>query len=228
MDKKFYGWVLGAMLMTSTLTQAAGLSGFIKLGESDYDRPDTGLWHQEAGGYPTAWDMKEKAIRLGLEYGNTYFGVRGSYAHYGKYNIHAEATSNEDCANFTGPFAYSYCGGVVSKFMTSGSMQAYLLTGIARTPELFGIRATVEAGFAIRGEQTLKIYVESPDGSTYHYKERRRGTGRFASLGLDYKDTCGINREVYWSNESPNFNNTVFPSGVTYVKAWMVNCQAKF
>src|SRR4030067_1825021 len=71
-------WIVLTLILAAFffVKAASPATAFIEIGQSKYEKPPCGLWHQECADYGVDWNMKPSMFRIGLDHD----GWRISYA----------------------------------------------------------------------------------------------------------------------------------------------------
>ena len=200
----FWIAVLLFLVGFSYIKDACAATPFIEIGQSKYEKPPCGLWHQECAGYGVDWNMKPSMFRIGLDHG----GWRLSYADLGVYSLAGYASDNEDCILAGGGQS---CHGDVDFYHTTGSMRAFLVSRV------FGRHAFVEIG-AGGFRQSFSLWKDEYfyNGSTFNgntFNETLHGFGWMAGTGVRGKN-FSLGWYAYITDVGGRFNNHSFMAGV--------------
>jgi len=190
-------WVVLTLILAAFLfvKDACAATPFVEVGQSKYEKPPCGLWHQECAGYTVDWNMKPSMFRVGLDHN----GWRLSYADLGVYSMAGYASQNEDCILAGGGQS---CPGPIDFYATSGSMRAFLLSRV------FGRRAFWEIG-AGSFRQSFSLWKD--DG--YAFDEMLHGFGWMTGVGMR-RGNLSLGWYVYITDIGGRFNEHGFMAGV--------------
>ncbi|HEY4759741.1 MAG TPA: hypothetical protein VIH42_04100 [Thermoguttaceae bacterium] len=190
-------WIVLTLILAAFLfvKDACAATPFIEIGQSKYEKPPCGLWHQECADYGVDWNMKPSMFRIGLDHD----GWRLSYADLGVYSLAGYASQNEDCILAGGGQS---CPGPIDFYHTTGSMRAFLISRV------FGQHAFVELG-AGRFRQSFALWKD--DG--YTYDETLHGFGWMVGVGAR-RENLSFGLYTYITDIGGRFGGNGYMAGV--------------